>query len=188
MPMGGSGGSMAGRGGSMAGDAGSAGSAGMGVGGDNGTGGDGGMGGDNDGGGEGGGGQGGAGQGGGGQGGGQGAEGGGGQGGEGGSSDAACASANLSFALVSATPQQQHDHLPIAGAARTNLLDIINSGTPLTFTLPVEGTNPHDHTLTFTPQELTTLKNGGSVAMITSSTGGPSTNLHTHTYSLECAP
>jgi hypothetical protein len=24
--------------------------------------------------------------------------------------------------------------------------------------------------------------------MITSSTGGPSTNLHTHTYSLECAP
>ena len=69
-----------------------------------------------------------------------------------------------------------------------SLLDIINSGTPLTFTLPVEGTNPHDHTLTFTPQELTTLRNGGSVAMITSSTGGPATNLHTHTYSLECAP
>jgi hypothetical protein len=164
MPVTGSGGSTAGSGGSIAGNAGSAGSAGTGTSGDNGMGGVG-----------------------------QGGEGGVGQGGEGGvgqggSSDAVCKGANLSIALVSATPPQAHDHLPIVGAAGTTLLDIINSGMPLTFTLPVEGSNPHDHTLTFTPQELTTLRNGGTVAMITSSTGGPPGNLHTHTYSIECAP
>jgi hypothetical protein len=147
-------------------------------------GGDDGVGGDNMGGDDGMGGEGGAGHGGGGQAG----ESGAGQGGEGGSSDAMCVSENLSIELVSATPTQLHDHLPIAGDARATLLATINSGTPLTFTVPVEGTNPHDHTLTFTPQQLNTLRNGGSVATITSSTSGPSTNQHTHTYSIECAP
>lgn len=184
MPMAGTGGATAGGGGAMAGNAGTASSAGMGVGGDHGMAGDHGMGGDDGmagddgmGGDDGTGGEGGAGQ-----------SGQGGQGGQGGSPEATCASANLSITLISATPNQQHDHLPIDGAARTTLLASINSGTPLTFTLPVEGSNPHDHTLTFTPEQLTTLRNGGTVPMITSSTSGPSSNLHTHTYSLECAP
>ena len=84
---------------------------------------------------------------------------------------------------------QQHDHLPIAGAARTTLLAMINTGTPLVFTLPEEGMNTHDHTLTFTAQQLTVLRNGGALAMnVTSSMGGPMGNPHTHTYSIECAP
>ena len=108
--------------------------------------------------------------------------------GMGGAPDAMCTTANLTVTLVSATPMQQHDHLPIMGAARTTLLNMINTGMPLVFTLPEEGSNAHDHTLTFTAQQLTTLRNGGSVAMITSAMGGPMGNMHTHTYAIGCAP
>jgi len=149
----------------MAGSAGSAGSAGTaGMGGDDGMGGEGGVG---DGG--------------------IGGMGGMGQGGEGGASDAMCTNVNLGIMEVSATPTQLHDHLPIVGVARMTLVGMINSGAPLVFTLPEEGTNTHDHTLTFTAQQLTTLRNGGTVATITSSTDGPTANQHTHTYSIECA-
>ena len=179
MPLGGRGGSTAGNGGSTAGNAGTAGTA---MGGDDGMRGDDGTGGESGMSGEGGVGQGGEG------GAGRGGAGGAGQGGEGGVPDAMCASEDLDVLLVVASPLKLHDHLPIAEMARTTFVDIVNSGAPLTFRLSVKGSNPHDHTLTFTPQELTTLRNGGTVAMITSSTSGPAGNLHTHTYSIECAP
>jgi hypothetical protein len=84
---------------------------------------------------------------------------------------------------------QAHDHLPISGTDRTTLLDVINSGTPLTFTLPTDGTNAHNHTLTFTAGQLTTLRDGGALMMdVTSSQNGPGGNMHTHTYSIECEP
>jgi hypothetical protein len=112
-----------------------------------------------------------------------------GAGGEGGSTDAMCTTGNLSITLVSAAPMQAHDHLPIMGAARTTLLGMINTGAPLTFTLPMDGSNPHSHALTFTAQQLTVLRNGGTLAMnVTSAMGGPTGNMHTHTYALECAP
>jgi hypothetical protein len=118
-----------------------------------------------------------------------GGEGGVGQGGEGGAPDGMCTTANLGLTLVSAAPMQAHDHLPVTGAARTTLLNMINSGMPLVFTLPTDGTNPHNHTLTFTAQQLTVLRNGGALAMnVTSSVGGPTGNMHTHTYSIECQP
>ena len=51
------------------------------------------------------------------------------------------------------------------------------------------GTNPHDHTLTFTAQQLTVLRNGGALTMnLTTSMGGPAMSVHTHTYSIECEP
>jgi hypothetical protein len=119
--------------------------------------------------------------------GGQGGEGGG--GGEGGASASMCTTANLDVTLVSATGTQRHDHLPINGAFRTTLLAMINTGSPLVYTLPPEGMNVHDHTLTFTAGQLTTLRNGGSLqANVTTSTGGPQNNRHTHTYAITCAP
>lgn len=119
--------------------------------------------------------------------GGQGGEGGG--GGEGGASASMCSSADLDVVLVSATGTQRHDHLPINGAFRTTLLNMINTGSPLVFTLPPEGSNVHDHTLTFTARQLTTLRNGGALQTnITSSVGGPNNNQHTHTYALDCEP
>jgi hypothetical protein len=119
---------------------------------------------------------------------GMGGEGGMGMGGDG-SGDAMCAAADLGVALISGNPMQAHDHLPITGTALTTLVNMINSGTPLTFTLPSEGSNPHDHTLTFTANQLTVLREGGALTMnVTSSTGGPTGNMHTHTYSVECEP
>jgi hypothetical protein len=113
----------------------------------------------------------------------------GGEGGEGGASASMCASGDLDVELVSATGTQRHDHLPINGAFRTALLDMINTGSPLTFTLPEEGMNAHDHTLTFTAQQLTTLRNGGALSSnVTTSTGGPNNNRHTHTYAIDCEP
>lgn len=110
-------------------------------------------------------------------------------GGEGGSSEAMCTTANLTVTQVSAMPMQQHNHLPINGTFRTTLLGMINTGAPLVFTLPTDGSNAHNHTLTFTAQQLTTLKTGGTLAMnVTSSTNGPQNNQHTHTYRLDCAP
>jgi hypothetical protein len=118
-----------------------------------------------------------------------GGEGGVGVGGEGGATPSLCTTANLTFTHVSAAPMQAHDHLPIQGMPRTTLLNMINSGMPLTFTLPEEGTNPHQHTLTFTAQQLTVLRNGGELAMnVTTSMGGPAMNMHTHTYSIACEP
>ena len=110
-----------------------------------------------------------------------------GMGGEGGSTDAMCTRANLSVELVSSSTMQAHDHEP-TGASLTTLFNMINTGMPLVFTLPEDGSNPHQHTLTFTAPQLTTLRNGGTIAMITSSTNGPMGNMHTHTYSIECAP
>jgi hypothetical protein len=107
-------------------------------------------------------------------------------GGEGGSADAMCATNALTFTEL--TSMQAHDHLPITGQARMMLLSMINTGSPLVFTMPEEGSNPHQHTLTFTAQQLTTLRNGGTIAMITTSTSGPANNMHTHTYSIDCAP
>ena len=110
-----------------------------------------------------------------------------GTGGEGGSTGAMCATDDLSFTETSTG--QAHDHLPVQGAARTTLLNMINTGAPLTFTMPEDGTNPHTHTLTFTAPQLTTLRNGGALAMdITSSTDGPGGNMHTHSYEIECEP
>jgi hypothetical protein len=118
-----------------------------------------------------------------------GGEGGMGVGGEGGSTDPMCVSADLSFTHVSAAPMQQHTHLPVQGAARTTLVNLINSGMPLTFTMPEDGANAHTHTLTFTAPQLTVLRSGGALTMnITSSMGGPGMNMHTHTYSIECEP
>jgi len=108
-----------------------------------------------------------------------------GMGGEGGSGDAMCATGDLSFMEMS---MQAHDHLPINGMARTTILGMINTGMPLVFNLPDDGTNTHSHTLTFTAAQLTTLRNGGTIAMITSGMGGPAMNMHTHTYSISCAP
>jgi hypothetical protein len=117
---------------------------------------------------------------------GQGGEGGG-EGGEGGASTSMCSVADLGVVLVSATGTQQHDHLPINGAFRTTLLGMINTGSPLTFTLPPEGMNVHDHTLTFTARQLNTLRNGGTVN-VTTAVGGVQANRHTHTYAFDCAP
>jgi hypothetical protein len=166
-PTGGSAGTpTGGSAGAMAGNAGSAGTAGMG-----GEGGDPGMGGE------------------GGQGVGGVGEGGMGVGGEGGATGSVCISNNLSFTLVSSAPMQAHDHLPVAGMSRMTLIDMINTGMPLIFTLPEDGSNPHQHTLTFTAQQLTVLRNGGELAMnVTTSMGGPMGNMHTHTYSIECEP
>jgi len=113
----------------------------------------------------------------------------GGQGGEGGSSSPLCLAADLDIEEVSSNPNQQHDHMPVTGANLTTLVNMINAGTPLTFALPTEGMNPHSHQLTFTAQQLTVLRNGGALAMnVTSATGGPAGNQHTHTYSLDCEP
>lgn len=99
-----------------------------------------------------------------------------------------CTTQNLGVTIVLPN-MQAHTHLPINGTSRTTLLGMINSGAPLVFTLPTDGSNPHTHTLTFTAQQLTTLRNGGALTMnVTSSTGGPTGNMHTHTYALECAP
>jgi hypothetical protein len=111
-----------------------------------------------------------------------------GEGGEGGASTAMCSTADLDVVLVSATGTQMHDHLPVNGMFRTTLLGMINTGSPLVFTVPPEGMNVHDHTLTFTAQQLTTLRNGGAVQMLTTSTGGPNNNRHTHTYAIDCEP
>jgi hypothetical protein len=100
-----------------------------------------------------------------------------------------CSTNDLTVTLVSATGTQMHDHLPINGAFRRTLLGMINTGSPLVFTLPPEGTNVHDHTLTFTARQLNTLRSGGTLAAnVTTSTGGPGGNRHTHTYSISCAP
>jgi hypothetical protein len=100
-----------------------------------------------------------------------------------------CLTADLSVTHVSATGTQRHDHLPINGTFRTTLLSMINTGAPLTFTLPSEGLSVHNHTLTFTAQQLTTLRNGGALQTnITSAVGGSVGNRHTHTYAIECAP
>jgi hypothetical protein len=109
-----------------------------------------------------------------------------GQGGEGGTpTSPLCVSAALGITQVSTTAVNAHDHLPIAGASRTTLLDLINTGAPLTFTTPTDGNNPHTHTITFTAGQLTTLRNGGALGTnITSSM----TNGHTHTYAFECQP
>ena len=109
-----------------------------------------------------------------------------GMGGEGGSTDMMCATQDLSF--MELMSMQAHDHLPIQGMDRMAILGMINTGAPLVFDLPDDGTNTHSHTLTFTAAQLTTLRNGGTIAMITSSMGGPAMNMHTHTYSIECAP
>jgi hypothetical protein len=109
-----------------------------------------------------------------------------GMGGEGGSTEAMCATGDLSFMELDG--MQAHDHLPVTGAERTAILGTINTGTPLVWTTPEEGGTPHTHTLTFTAAQLTTLRNGGTVASIESSMGGPAANMHTHTYSIECAP
>jgi hypothetical protein len=95
----------------------------------------------------------------------------------------------LDVVLVSATGTQRHDHLPINGAFRTTLLSMINTGSPLTFTLPPEGTNVHDHTLTFTARQLVTLRDGGALQMnVTTAVGGVMANRHTHTYAIDCEP
>lgn len=117
--------------------------------------------------------------------GGQGGEGG--EGGEGGASASMCSTADLDVELVSATGTQRHDHLPINGNFRTTLLSMINTGSPLTFTLPPEGTNVHDHTLTFTARQLATLRDGGALN-ITTAVGGVMANRHTHTYAIDCEP
>jgi hypothetical protein len=109
-----------------------------------------------------------------------------GMGGEGGSTEQVCATGDLSFMELDS--MQAHDHLPIAGMARMTFLGMINTGMPLVFNLPDDGTNSHSHTLTFTGAQLTTLRNGGTIAMITSGMGGPAANMHTHTYSIECEP
>ena len=109
-----------------------------------------------------------------------------GMGGEGGSTEATCATGDLSFMELDG--MQAHDHLPITGMERTAILGMINTGAPLVFTTPEEGGTPHTHTLTFTAAQLTTLRNGGTIASIESSMGGPAANMHTHTYSIECAP
>jgi hypothetical protein len=186
-PAGGTAGSTGGAlGGSAGSTAGSAGSAGKGTAGDTSVGGEGG---DNQAGGGGTGGSSGAGTGGtaGADQGGQGGEGG--MGGEGGASASMCSTADLDVELVSATGTQRHDHLPINGTFRTTLLGMINTGSPLTFTLPPEGMNVHDHTLTFTAPQLATLRNGGALQMnVTSSVDGPTNNQHTHTYAIDCEP
>jgi hypothetical protein len=112
-----------------------------------------------------------------------------GMGGEGGASDAMCTTQNLTVTFVSASSTQAHDHVPINGTARMTLLGMINTGAPLVFTLPSDGSNPHTHTLTFTANQLTILRNGGALAMnVTSSMGGPAGNMHTHTYAIDCEP
>jgi hypothetical protein len=110
----------------------------------------------------------------------------GGAGGEGGSTEQTCANNALSFDELD--PMQAHDHLPVLGMDRTTFVTMVNAGTPLVFTMPEEGTNPHTHTLTFTAGQLTTLRNGGTIASITSSMGGPAANMHTHSYTIECGP
>jgi hypothetical protein len=109
-----------------------------------------------------------------------------GMGGEGGATEAMCATNDLNIMELNA--MQQHNHIPLMGTAQTTLVNMINTGMPLVFTLPEDGSNPHQHTLTFTAQQLTTLRNDGSIAMMTTSSGGPAMNMHTHTYSLSCAP
>jgi hypothetical protein len=109
-----------------------------------------------------------------------------GAGGEGGATTPTCASADLSFNELNST--QNHDHLPVGGMNRTTLLSMINTGMPLVFTMPTDGMTDHTHTITFTAGQLTTLRNGGTIAMITTSMGGPAMNMHTHTYSIECEP
>ncbi|HEX6271816.1 MAG TPA: hypothetical protein VFZ53_02195 [Polyangiaceae bacterium] len=112
-----------------------------------------------------------------------------GMGGEGGSAEASCTTQDLGISLVPANPMQAHDHLPLAGAARMTLLGMINTGSPLTLTMPSDGSNPHTHTLTFTAQQLTVLRNGGALQMnVTTAMGGPAENMHTHAYALECQP
>jgi hypothetical protein len=95
-----------------------------------------------------------------------------------------CVGSNLTFDHDSTTAAQEHTHLPIQGMARTALVDLINTGSPLTFEMPEDGNNEHTHTITFTANQLETLRNGGTVQDIESSTE----NGHTHTYSIECAP
>jgi len=105
----------------------------------------------------------------------------------GGTTSPMCISANFSIEQESTTAPQDHDHLPLGMALRAELIDMINTGAPLVLTLPEDGNNDHDHTLTFTAQQLTTLRNGGALAMGLESSEAAG-NQHTHTYTIECEP
>jgi hypothetical protein len=105
--------------------------------------------------------------------------------GEGGSPTATmCLGMNFSMEHLSTTAGQNHDHFPLGAMLRSALINQINSGSPLTLSLPDDGAADHSHDLIFTAMQFATLRNGGAIAMITSS----EENGHTHTYTLECEP
>jgi len=103
----------------------------------------------------------------------------------GGTTSPSCISANFSIMHESTDAANEHTHLPLGMMLRNDFIDMINTGSPLTIELPEDGNNAHTHTLTFTAMQLTTLRNGGALAMDKESS---QENGHTHFYSIECEP
>jgi hypothetical protein len=103
----------------------------------------------------------------------------GGSGGSGGGGAGMCDMASLDV-MQTATTGMDHDHLPLTGPQQTQLVMMINTGAPLELGLSGDG---HNHTLTFTADQLGMLESGGTVTGLVSS----SDNGHTHTYTISCA-
>lgn len=111
------------------------------------------------------------------------ATGGGGAGG-GGGGGGMCGTANIAHTACSSGCQHTHVEDAVKAMLVMNLKAHINGAmATMAFTLPSAGPNGgHTHTLTFTAQQITTLKGGGMVTGVVSSNDGN----HTHTYTVSC--
>lgn len=100
-----------------------------------------------------------------------------GSGGTGGSGGGMCGTANIVH-----TSNNTHTHIPGDSAQLKMSLKTLINGTMSTmeFTLPDDG--GHVHKITLTAQQVTTLKGGGMVPGVESTTDGG----HKHTYTLSC--
>ena len=85
-----------------------------------------------------------------------------------------------------------HYHLATADADKNALMAYINDDARgATFTLTVQGPSMHTHTITFTSEQITTLRSGGEVTLAPSSQPinavGSTPPAHTHTYTIKCS-
>jgi hypothetical protein len=82
---------------------------------------------------------------------------------------------------ITQTSMGAHDHLPLTNP--TDLVMHVNGATAtMAFTLPMDGNPMHMHTITLTQQQVDTLRGGGSVTGVVSSTD----SMHSHTYTISC--
>ena len=77
--------------------------------------------------------------------------------------------------VVATTDSSKHTHTVTVGAAT------LNATTSQTLTTSSDGSPAHTHTITLTPANLTTLRGGGMVQVLSTNDSN-----HTHTYRISC--